>query len=88
MGALTGPPGSRFPKAAAISMSNFKRLDVTEWSRARRCGSLLLRDVQNAAIADGHSSTRLTRRENTSSIGGNIGRPTPAACSFKSRGDS
>ncbi len=82
MGALTGLAGGAVPKGGwAISMANFKRLDVTDGA-ARVGAGTLLRDVQNAAIAAGQFYAP-DPTENTSSIGGNIGANASGSRSFK-----
>jgi FAD/FMN-containing dehydrogenase len=80
-GALTGLAGGAVPKGGwAISMANFKRLDV-EQGAARVGAGAILRDVQHAAIAHGQFYPP-DPTENTSSIGGNIGSNASGSRSF------
>src|SRR5262245_60893967 len=82
MGALTGLAGGAVPKGGwAISMGNFKKLEVSD-AAARVGAGTLLRDVQNAAIAAGQFYAP-DPTENTSSIGGNIGANASGSRSFK-----
>jgi FAD/FMN-containing dehydrogenase len=80
-GALTGLAGGAVPNGGwAISMANFKKLDVH--TGAARVGTgALLRDVQQAAIASGQFYPP-DPTENTSSIGGNIGANASGSRSF------
>ncbi|MEO8097456.1 MAG: FAD-binding oxidoreductase [Acidobacteriota bacterium] len=81
MGALTGLAGGAVPKGGwAISMGNFKRLDV-ENGAARVGSGTLLRDVQSGALATGQFYAP-DPTENTSSIGGNIGANASGSRSF------
>src|SRR5438874_1879344 len=71
MGALTGLAGGAVPQGGwAISMSNFRRLDVHSGC-ARVGAGVLLRDVQAAAVPAGQFYPP-DPTENMSSIGGNI----------------
>lgn len=82
MGALTGLAGGAVPQGGwAISMGNFKKLDITDGA-ARVGAGTLLRDVQNAALAAGQFYAP-DPTENTSSIGGNIGANASGSRSFK-----
>ena len=81
MGALTGLAGGAVPKGGwAISMANFKRLDIGDGA-ARVGPGTLLRDVQQAAIASGQFYAP-DPTENTSSIGGNIAANASGSRSF------
>ena len=81
MGALTGLAGGAVPKSGwAISMANFRRLDVFP-GKARVGTGVLLRDVQAAATASQFYAPDPT--ENTSSIGGNIGANASGSRSFR-----
>jgi len=82
MGALTGLAGGAVPKSGwAISMANFRRLDVFP-GKARVGTGVLLRDVQAAATASGQFYAP-DPTENTSSIGGNIGANASGSRSFR-----
>jgi FAD/FMN-containing dehydrogenase len=82
MGALTGLAGGAVPQGGwAISMGNFKKLDITDGA-ARVGPGTLLRDVQNAAVAAGQFYAP-DPTENTSSIGGNIAANASGSRSFK-----
>ncbi|MEI9812349.1 MAG: FAD-binding oxidoreductase [Acidobacteriota bacterium] len=82
MGALTGLAGGAVPKGGwAISMVNFKRLDISDGA-ARVGAGTLLRDVQSAASAAGQFYPP-DPTETTSSIGGNIGANASGSRSFK-----
>ncbi|MEP6960834.1 MAG: FAD-binding oxidoreductase, partial [Acidobacteriota bacterium] len=81
MGALTGLAGGAVPRGGwAISMSNFKRLDISDGA-ARVGAGTVLRDVQSAALASGQFYAP-DPTENTSSIGGNIGANASGSRSF------
>ncbi len=81
MGALTGLAGGAVPKSGwAISMANFRRLDVFP-GNARVGTGVLLREVQAAAAASGQFYAP-DPTENTSSIGGNIGANASGSRSF------
>ncbi len=80
-GALTGLAGGAVPQGGwVISLSNFKKLDVTDGA-ARVGAGTLLRDVQQAAIASGQFYPP-DPTENTSSIGGNIAANASGSRSF------
>ncbi|MGH9645513.1 MAG: FAD-binding oxidoreductase [Bryobacteraceae bacterium] len=82
MGALTGLAGGAVPRSGwAISMAQFRKLDVSPGS-ARVGTGLLLRDVQAAATASGQFYAP-DPTENTSSIGGNIGANASGSRSFR-----
>lgn len=82
MGALTGLAGGAVPKSGwAISMANFRKLDVHP-GHARVGTGLLLRDVQSAAAASGQFYAP-DPTENTSSIGGNVGANASGSRSFR-----
>lgn len=81
MGALTGLAGGAVPKGGwAMSMANFSRLDVGDGA-ARVGTGVLLRDVQQMAIARGQFYAP-DPTENTSSIGGNIAANASGSRSF------
>ncbi len=81
-GALTGLAGGAVPKGGwAISMANFKRLDVSDGAARVGPGTLLC-DVQKAALASGQFYAP-DPTENTSSIGGNIAANASGSRSFK-----
>jgi len=80
-GALTGLAGGAVPQGGwAISLSNFKKLNVADGA-ARVGAGTLLRDVQQAAIASGQFYPP-DPTENTSSIGGNIAANASGSRSF------
>jgi FAD/FMN-containing dehydrogenase len=80
-GALTGLAGGAVPQGGwAISLANFKKLDISQGA-ARVGTGTLLRDVQQAAIASGQFYPP-DPTENTSSIGGNIGSNASGSRSF------
>ena len=82
MGALTGLAGGAVPQGGwAISMANFKCLDITDGA-ARAGAGTLLRDVQNAALAAGQFYAP-DPTENTSSLGGNIAANASGSRSFR-----
>ena len=80
-GALTGLAGGAVPQGGwAISMGNFKKLEVSDGAARVGAGTLLC-DVQKAAIASGQFYAP-DPTENTSSIGGNIGANASGSRSF------
>jgi FAD/FMN-containing dehydrogenase len=82
MGALTGLAGGAVPQSGwAISMANFRRLDI-EKGAARAGAAALLRDVQSAAASSGQFYAP-DPTENTSSIGGNVAANSSGSRSFK-----
>jgi FAD/FMN-containing dehydrogenase len=82
MGALTGLAGGGVPQGGwAISLAQFRKLDVARGS-ARVGAGTLLRDVQTAA-ADSGQLYAPDPTENTSSIGGNIAANSSGARSFR-----
>jgi FAD/FMN-containing dehydrogenase len=81
MGAMTGLAGGAAPQGGwGVSMTRFRRLDVSPGS-ARVGAGTLLRDVQAAAMASGQFYACDTT-ENTSSIGGNIAANASGSRSF------
>lgn len=82
MGAMTGLAGGASPQGGwGVSMTNFKRLDITP-GRAVVGAGTLLRDVQAAATASGQFYAP-DPTENTSSIGGNIAANASGSRSFR-----
>jgi FAD/FMN-containing dehydrogenase len=82
MGAMTGLTGGASPQGGwGVSMTRFRRLDISPGS-ARVGAGTLLRDVQAAAAASGQFYACDTT-ENTSSIGGNIGANASGSRSFR-----
>jgi FAD/FMN-containing dehydrogenase len=82
MGAMTGLAGGASPQGGwGVSMTRFRRLDISPGS-ARVGAGTLLRDVQAAAAASGQFYGCDTT-ENTSSIGGNIGANASGSRSFR-----
>lgn len=82
MGALTGLAGGAVPKGGwAISMQQFRRLDVSDGA-ARVGAGTLLRDVQAAAVAAGQFYAP-DPTENGSSIGGNVAANSSGSRSFR-----
>jgi FAD/FMN-containing dehydrogenase len=82
MGALTGLAGGGVPQGGwAISMANFRKLEIAP-GRARASAGTLLREVQAAAAAAGQFYPP-DPTENTSSIGGNIAANSSGSRSFK-----
>jgi FAD/FMN-containing dehydrogenase len=81
MGALTGLAGGASPQGGwAVSMSRFRRLDVSP-GYARVGAGTLLKEVQAAAAASGQFYACDTT-EDTSSIGGNIAANASGSRSF------
>jgi len=82
MGAMTGLAGGASPQGGwGVSMTNFKRFEVTP-GRAVVGAGTLLRDVQAAATASGQFYAP-DPTENTSSIGGNIAANASGSRSFR-----
>ncbi len=82
MGAMTGLAGGASPQGGwGLSMSNFRRLEITP-GRAFVGTGLLLREVQAAAAASGQFYAP-DPTENTSSIGGNIAANASGSRSFR-----
>jgi len=82
MGAMTGLAGGASPQGGwGVSMTNFKRLEITPGHATVGAGTLL-RDVQAAATASGQFYAP-DPTENTSSIGGNIAANASGSRSFR-----
>ncbi len=81
MGAMTGLAGGAAPQGGwGVSMTRFRRLDISPGS-ARVGAGTLLREVQAAAAAAGQFYAP-DPTENTSSIGGNIAANSSGSRSF------
>jgi FAD/FMN-containing dehydrogenase len=82
MGAMTGLAGGASPMGGwGVSMTNFRRLEITPGKAIAGTG-VLLRDVQAAAAASGQFYAP-DPTENTSSIGGNIAANASGSRSFR-----
>jgi len=82
VGALTGMAGGAAPQGGwAISMRNFRKLEIHQGKARAGCGTLL-KDVQTSATQSGQFYAP-DPTENTSSIGGNIAANASGSRSFK-----